>query len=178
MSLGLKWRKTLTLSRTVSIVSVVIGVGYLGCRHEVARFGFRVIRADADFDGATEGGKPSRKPVDSHAFHPTTKNLGKGGLVRAATARGLQLCELAPLDRFVNRLNESAFRCELRRFCGGEPDISEDVYRCFCEPGFQPFSQSSASSARARLRRASINSASGFGIPIPDFDFFMKACST
>src|SRR6266851_4812511 len=136
---GLKGRKTLTLSRTVSIVSVVIAVGYLGCRHEVARFGFRVIRAYANFDGATEGGKPSRKPVDSHAFHATTKNLGESGLVRAATARGLQLCELAPLDRFVNRLNESAFRCELRRFCGGEPDISEDVTAAFVNGDFSHF---------------------------------------
>src|SRR6266851_491417 len=153
MSLGLKSRKTLTLSRTVSIVSVVIAVAYLGRGYEVARFGFRVIWADADFDGATEGGKPNRKPVDSHAFHPTTKNLGKGGLVRAATARGLQLCELAPLDRFVNRLNESAFRCELRRFCGGEPDISEDVTAAFVNRDLSHFSQSSASNARARLRR-------------------------
>src|SRR6266478_5239089 len=137
------------------------------CGHEVPRFSFRVIRAYANFDGATEGGKPSRKPVDSHAFHPATKNLGEGGLVRAATARGLQLCELPPLDRFVNRLNESAFRCELRRLCGGEPDISEDVTAAFVNWDFSHF-QSSASSARARLRRASINSVSSFGIPIPD----------
>ncbi len=110
-----------------------------GRGYEVPRFGFRVIRGYANFDRATEGGKPSRKPVYSHAFHPTTKNLGEGGLVRAATARGLQLCEPAPLDRFVNCLNESAFRCELRRFCGGEPDISEDVTAAFVNRDFSDF---------------------------------------
>jgi len=112
---------------------------YLGCGHEVAGFGFRVIWPDADFDGTAERGKPSREPVDSHALHPTTKYLGEGGLVRAATARGLQLCELAPLDGFVNRLNESAFRCELRRFSGGEPDISEDVTAAFVNRDFSHF---------------------------------------
>src|SRR5216684_8204486 len=79
------------------------------CGHEVPRFSLRVIRAYANFDGATERGEPSRKPVYRHAFHTAAKNLGERGLVGAAAARGFQLRELAPLDGFVNRLNESAF---------------------------------------------------------------------
>lgn len=139
---------------------VVIAVTILGRGYEVARFGFRVIWADANFDCATEGGKPSRKPVDSHAFHPTTKNLGEGGLVRAATARGLQLCELAPLDGFANRLNESALRCELRRFCGGEPDISEDVTAAFVNRDFRHFQKIAIALGERRPGRYSISETS------------------
>jgi hypothetical protein len=93
----------------------------------VARFGLRVIRADADFDCSAERSKPSREAIDGHAFHATAKNFGERGLVRVAAASGLQLREFAPLDCFINSGDESALYGELRGFGGGKSHIREDV---------------------------------------------------
>ena len=49
---------------------------YSGRGHEVTSFCFRVVRADADFDGAAERHKPSGEPVDGHALHAPTEDLG------------------------------------------------------------------------------------------------------
>jgi hypothetical protein len=48
----------------------------------VPRLYFRVVRADADFDCATERGKPSCEPVDGYAFHAAAKNLGHDEVLR------------------------------------------------------------------------------------------------
>src|SRR5713101_2752725 len=107
--------------------SWVMAARYSRRGDEMTRFSFRVIRAYADFDSSPERHEPNREPVDGHAFHPAAKNLGEGGLVRAAAARGLQLREFAPLDGFINGQNESALRGEFRRFGRRKANVNEHV---------------------------------------------------
>src|SRR5437764_11608087 len=118
-----------------------------------------------------------RKPVDRHAFHATTKYLRQGRLIGMTEVRRFLLRKLTRKHRVFDGDNQSAFRGQVGRFGWCESDIGEHIAAALIKTDFG-HAQSSASSSRARRKRISINSASGFGRPIPDFDFFMKACST
>src|SRR5260370_28269232 len=138
----------------------------------MACFGFRIIWAYADFDGTAERYKPNREPVDGHALHAPTEDLGECRLVRSATTRRLQLCEFASLDGVAYGDDESAFRGEFRRFGRRKTNVSEHVTAALInrDLGHCSFLQVQHMCA-VRLVHHLVSA-------IRSFDFFIKARNT